>query len=450
MDIAELTVAEGSQRLASGRLTSTDWVQELFDRIERYDSRVNSYISTVRDDALKVAQRADADIRANGMRSPLHGVPYGLKDCIETAGVLTTGHSRLFLRYVPDRSASVAQRLEHAGAILLGKHAMYELSYGGPSFDLPFPPARNPWDLERIPGGSSSGTAAAIAAGLCPAGVGTDAGGSIRQPASFCGVAGLKPTRGLVPHDGIIRISPSLGEAGPMAWTAEDCSLILDVIAGTSATTGIKQDIAGLRIGVARSFFTDSLNPDPDVLAAFDWSVHVLERRGCPARAVDLPDLRDIDAIGRIILLAESYATWEAELQIDPSRFGQIGRHRFMLGAYLSAADYIHALQGRAKAASAVSALFQDVDVIVTAGERSGAPLFEAASDSFPFVAEPSLRMPFTVSGHPALVVRSGFDRNGLPLGLQIIGRHGEDSLVLAVGHAFEQAAGLLEQRPLL
>jgi aspartyl-tRNA(Asn)/glutamyl-tRNA(Gln) amidotransferase subunit A len=384
------------------------------------------------------------------MKSPVHGAPYGLKDCIETAGLRTTGHSRLFLDHVPTRSATIAQRLEDAGAVLLGKHSMYELSYGGPSFDLPFPPARNPWDLGRIPGGSSSGTAATIAAGLCPGGIGTDAGGSIRQPASFCGIAGLKPTRGLVPHDGIIRIAPSLGEAGPMAWTAEDCSLLLDVIAGTRTRVGIGLDIAGLRIGVARAFFTDTVHPEAEVVAAFDRSIGILERLGCRPCSVELPSLRDVDAIGRVILLAESYATWEARLQEDPSVFGRIGRHRFMLGAYLSAADYIQALRGRERVRRAVSALFDHVDVLVTAGERSGAPTFAEAGESFPFVAEPSLRMPFTVSGHPALVVRCGFDRRGLPLGLQLVGRHGADDLVLALGHAFEQQAGLLERRPVL
>jgi aspartyl-tRNA(Asn)/glutamyl-tRNA(Gln) amidotransferase subunit A len=327
---------------------------------------------------------------------------------------------------------------------------MYELSYGGPSFDLPFPPARNPWSLDRIPGGSSSGTAAAVAAGLCPAGIGTDAGGSIRQPAAYCGIAGLKPSRGLVPHDGIIRISPSLGEAGPMAWTAEDCSLLLDVIAGTRTAETLGRDLAGLRIGVARSFFTEAADPDPDMVAAFDRAVGILERLGCRAQDIALPALRDMDAIGRVILLAESYATWEAELKDDPGRFGRIGRHRFMLGAYLSAADYIQACASRDYARAAVSAVLDDVDIIVTAGERSGAPTFEQASDSFPFVAEPSLRMPFTVSGHPALVVRCGFDRRGLPLGVQIVGRHGEDDLALAVGHAFERAAGLLGYRPKL
>jgi aspartyl-tRNA(Asn)/glutamyl-tRNA(Gln) amidotransferase subunit A len=306
MQTAELTLAEGCRRLAAGRLSPIDWTEALLDRIGRYDPVVNGYITVAADKALVSARRATAEIRASGMKSPVHGAPYGLKDCIETAGLRTTGHSRLFLDHVPTRSATVAQRLEDAGAVLLGKHSMYELSYGGPSFDLPFPPARNPWDLGRIPGGSSSGTAATIAAGLCPGGIGTDAGGSIRQPASFCGIAGLKPTRGLVPYDGIIRIAPSLGEAGPMAWTAEDCSLLLDVIAGTRTRVGIGLDIAGLRIGVARAFFTDTVHPEAEVVAAFDRSIGILERLGCRPCSVDLPYVRDVDAIGRVILLAES------------------------------------------------------------------------------------------------------------------------------------------------
>ena len=302
MDIAELTLAEGCRRISESRLSPTEWTEALLDRIHHYDSAVHSFITVTADQALATAYRIGAEIRASGMVSPIHGAPYGLKDCIETAGIRTTGHSRLFLDHVPNRSATVARRLEEAGGILLGKHAMYELSYGGPSFDLPFPPARNPWGLDRIPGGSSSGTGAAIAAGLCPAGIGTDAGGSIRQPAAYCGIAGLKPTRGLVPHEGIIRISPSLGEAGPMAWTAEDCSLLLDVIAGTQTAQTLGRDLAGVRIGVARSFFTEAADPDPDVVAAFDRAVGTLERLGCRTYAIDLPALRDVDAIGRIIL----------------------------------------------------------------------------------------------------------------------------------------------------
>ncbi len=250
MDLAELTVAEGSARVAAGSLSASAWTEAVLDRIERLNGRLGAYITVVGSKARAAAAAADAEIKARGQRSPLHGVPYGLKDCIATAGIRTTGHSRLFQDHVPDVDAAIAARLGAAGGILLGKHAMYELSYGGPSFDLPFPPARNPWNPERIPGGSSSGTAAAIAAGMGPAGIGTDAGGSIRQPASFCGIAGLKPTLSLLPDAGILPMCFSLSEAGPMAWTVEDCAIILDVVAGTDARAGLGRQLAGLRLGI--------------------------------------------------------------------------------------------------------------------------------------------------------------------------------------------------------
>lgn len=445
---ADLTIAEGGAAIAAGKLSPSQWVEALLARIAEIDPLINSYITVCADSARAAAAQATKEIRAAGMRSPLHGVPYGLKDCIETAGVRTTAHSRLHEHHVPERDAVVAARLKRVGGVLLGKQAMYELSYGGPSFDLPFPPARNPWDRAHIPGGSSSGTAAAIAAGLCPGGVGTDAGGSIRQPAAYCGIAGLKPTMGLVPHDGIIPMGFSLAEAGPMAWTAEDCALLLDAMAGTRAAAGLSHDLGGLRVGVAREFFATSVNPDADQLAAFDAAISTLAKIGMRPRDIALPDLRDLDAVGRVILLAEAYANFESDLQRAPQMFGEIGRRRFLLGAYLSAADYIQALRGRERLRGEITRLFDEVDVIITAGERGPALRFEEAGEAFPFVAEPSLRIPFSVSGHPALAVRCGFTRGGMPLGLQIVGRHGADDLVLAVGSAFERAAGLLEIRP--
>jgi aspartyl-tRNA(Asn)/glutamyl-tRNA(Gln) amidotransferase subunit A len=445
--LAFLTIAEGRRRLAAGSLTPLAWTEALLARIASVDSTLNTYITVTADNARAAAQAATRTIAATGWRGGLDGVPLGLKDAIATAGVRTTAHSRLLRDNVPKQDATLVARLGQAGAIILGKHALYEFCYGGPSFDLPWPPARNPWNPARIPGGSSSGTAAAIAAGLAPGGIGTDSGGSIRQPASFCGVAGLKPSRGLMPRDGIVPMSFTLAEAGPMAWTAEDCALILDTVAGTTTAASIGRGVAGLRIGVLRHFYDGEVHAAPAVEDAVDAACRVLRDQGAIIGEARLPPLADLDACGRVILLAEGYAQHEAQLKRDPSVYGRIGRHRFALGAYLAAADYAQALRQRMRLTAEADQVFADWDLLLTANETGPAPRFEDASASFPFVQSPSLRIPFNVTGHPALGVCCGF-ADGMPLGLQIVGPRGSDALALAAGVAYERATPWRERRP--
>jgi aspartyl-tRNA(Asn)/glutamyl-tRNA(Gln) amidotransferase subunit A len=446
-ELAFLTIAEGQRRLAAGSLTPETWTEAVLARIASLDPALNTYITVTADAARATARAATRTIAATGWRGGLHGVPLGLKDAIASAGVRTTAHSRLLQDHVPARDAALVARLKQAGAIILGKHALYEFCYGGPSFDLPWPPARNPWDPSRIPGGSSSGTAAAIAAGLAPGGIGTDSGGSIRQPATFCGVAGLKPSRGLIPRDGIVPMSFTLAEAGPMAWTAEDCALILDAIAGTTTAAGLARGVAGLRIGVLRHFFDGEVDAAPAVKAAVDAACAVLRDLGAVVGEARLPPLGDLDACGRVILLAEAYAQHEAQLKRDPSVYGRIGRHRFALGAYLSAADYALALRQRLRLTAEADRVFADWDLLLTANEVSPAPRFEDAAASFPFVQSPSLRIPFNVTGYPALGLCCDF-ADGMPLGLQIVGPRGGDALVLAAGVAYERATPWRERRP--
>jgi aspartyl-tRNA(Asn)/glutamyl-tRNA(Gln) amidotransferase subunit A len=446
-DLAFLTIADGARRLAAGTLTPLAWTEAVLERIACVDPALNCYITVTADDALAAAHAATRAVAATGWRGGLHGVPLGLKDAIATAGVRTTAHSRLLQDNVPTRDAALVARLRQAGAILLGKHALYEFCYGGPSFDLPWPPARNPWDPARITGGSSSGTAAAIAAGLAPGGIGSDTGGSIRQPASFCGVAGLKPTRGLVPCDGVTPLSFTLDTAGPMAWTAEDCAEILDAVAGTTTAARIGRGVAGLRIGVLRDFFDGAMQAAPAVKAALDAACGVLRDLGAVVGTARFPPLADLDACGRVIVLAEGYAVHEAQLKRDPSVYGRFGRHRFALGAYLSAADYAQALRQRTRLTAEADRAFADWDLLLTANEISVAPRFEDAAASFPFVQSPSLRIPFNVTGYPALAVCCGF-ADGLPLGMQIIAPRGRDELALAAGVAYERATPWRVQRP--
>lgn len=437
-DLIRLSAAEGARRIAAGTLRSTAWTEALLAHAEAMQPRLAAWITIDHEGALRAARAADAE----APRSPLHGVPLGIKDCIDTAGLRTTGHSRLHLHRVPVRDALITARLREAGAVILGKQAMYELSYGGPSFDLPFPPARNPWNPDRIPGGSSSGTAAAVASGQGPVGVGTDAGGSIRQPAAYCGVVGLKPTLGLIPRAGVLPMTFTLGEAGPMARSVEDCALLLDAMAGTRTGATLHDGAAGARIGVLRSFLAGAT---PAVMTAIEHCIALLSRMSARIAEPAAPSPHDLDACGRVILLAEAFANHEAQLRADPSIYGCLARHRFALGAFLSAADLMQAQRRRMALAAEMDALFEDHDILLCAAEISGAPRFDDAvsAESFPFVAQPSLRIGFNLTGHPALALPCGFDAEGMPLSAQLVARRGGEARLLAVANALEFALGL-------
>lgn len=447
-DIAWLGIADGGRRLAEGTLTSTEWTRALLDRIERLDGRFNSTLTLLADRALHAAQAADRERMAGTARGPLHGVPIGIKDVVELAGTPASANSAVFAGRISTHSADIVTRLEAAGAVILAKHGQYEFSYGGPSFDLPWPPARNPWNPERTTGGSSSGSGAAVAAGLCAAAVGTDAGGSIRQPSAYCGLSGLKPSAGLVSRKGVIPLSFSLGEVGPMARSVEDCAHLLDAMTGRTTASQLGKGIEGLRIGVLPDVFNGHVFADPAVVSALEQALKVLTDAGATVMEVAVPDVYDLDACGRVILLAEAYANHEPQLQADPMKYGRIGRHRFLLGAFLSAADYIQAQRQKAILAAEMDRAFDSVDVLITAGEVTGAPTFEKASASFGFTGQPSLRMPFTVAGCPALVVPCGFDKDGMPLSMQIAGRNGSDALVLNVGACFQACTDWHRLRP--
>jgi len=445
-DLGWLGAAEGARRIAAGRLTAQAWTEALLARCAALQPGLAAWITLDAAGAMAAARSADA-VASIG---PLHGVPFGLKDRIDAAGLRGTGHSRLHLHRVPGADALVTARLWAAGAVLLGKQAMYELSYGGPSFDLPFPPARNPWDPDRIPGGSSSGSAAAVASGQGPLAVGTDAGGSIRQPAAYCGVVGLKPTLGLVPKTGVLPMTFTMGEPGPVARNVEDCALLLDAIAGTATTATLGAGVAGARIGVLRSFFAGEVVAKPEVVAAVERCLSILAALGASLTEAMPPLPHELDACGRVILLAEAFANHEAQLRVDPSLYGKLARHRFALGAFLSTADLLQAQRKREVLAVRMDALFESHDLLVCAVEVSGAPRFDDAvsGESFPFVAQPSLRIPFNLTGHPALALPCGFDPQGMPLSLQLVGRRGGEARMLAVAAALESKLGVRDAHP--
>jgi aspartyl-tRNA(Asn)/glutamyl-tRNA(Gln) amidotransferase subunit A len=446
-DLGWLGAGEGARRIVAGSLTAQRWTAALLARCTALQPELAAWITLDAAGALAAAREADR----TPPQGPLHGVPVGLKDCIDTAGLRTTGHSRVHLDRVPARDAVIAARLRAAGAVILGKHAMYELSYGGPSFDLPFPPARNPWDPARIPGGSSSGSAAAVASGQGPLAVGTDAGGSIRQPAAYCGVVGLKPTLGLIPREGVLPMTFTMGEAGPMTRCVEDCALLLDAIAGTRSAATLADGVAGARIGVLRSFFDGpAVRATDAVIGTVERGLSLLAALGARVTEAQPPAPQDLDACGRVILLAEAYANHEAQLRADPAIYGTLARHRFALGAFLSAADLLQAQRRRMALAAEMDALFDAHDLLVCAAEVSGAPRFDDAVSgaSFPFVSAPSLRIPFNLTGNPALSLPAGFDADGMPLAMQIVGRRGEEGRILAAATALEARLGVRDARP--
>src|ERR1700686_1443972 len=349
-----LTIAEAARLIEKKELSPVELVDSRLDRIARLDGKLNSFIRVLGDEARRDARAAEAEISAGEYRGPLHGIPIGLKDIYETAGVATTGHSKVMQDHVPKADACSVKRLREAGAIVMGKLATHEFALGGPSFDLPWPPARNPWDPSRFTGGSSSGPGASVAAGLVLGGPGSDTGGSIRGPAAYCGLAGLKPTYGLISRMGILPLAFSLDHAGPMAWTAEDCAIMLQAMAEhdpadpasanrpipdyRAATEG---PVKGLRIGLIRHFYEEDNEANAATRAAIATAAQTLEGLGCTVREMTLSPLADWAACGMAIMQCEAYAIHEANLRTRFTDYGEIFRGRMALAGLVTGADYV-------------------------------------------------------------------------------------------------------------
>src|SRR2546430_5205872 len=289
-----LTIAEAARLIQQRELSPVELVECRLARIEKLDGQLHSFIRVLADSARAEARIAESEIASGKYRGPLHGIPLGLKDIYETAGVPTTGHSKVMQDHVPKADAFSVKKLRDAGAVVMGKLATHEFALGGPSFDLPWPPARNPWDTTRFTGGSSSGTGASVAAGLVLGGTGSDTGGSIRGPAAFCGLAGIKPTYGLISRMGILPLAFSLDHAGPMAWTAEDCAILLQAMAGHDPAdpasadhsipayrAALQGEVKGVRIGLIRHFYERDNEANPATQAAIAAVAQTLESLGC-------------------------------------------------------------------------------------------------------------------------------------------------------------------------
>jgi aspartyl-tRNA(Asn)/glutamyl-tRNA(Gln) amidotransferase subunit A len=461
-ELAFLTIAEAAQLIEQKRLSPVELATALIRRTEALDPQLNAYLLPTADRALDQARQAEQEIIAGGYRGPMHGIPFGLKDIYSTAGIRTTGHSRICLDTVPSTDATTVRKLYEAGAVLTGKLATHEFAHGGPSFDLPWPPARNPWNREHFTGGSSSGSGAAVAAGFVPAALGSDTGGSIRGPAALCGIVGLKPTYGLVSRYGVYANSFSFDHAGPMTWTVEDCAIVLQAIAGpdpedpASATrpvpnyrAALSGDIRGLRIGVVRHLHEDDCAVTSEVSTALEEAFAVLRSLGATLGEVRLRPAQDYYDVKVTIAESELLAVHEHALRTRPGDFGEDFLGRVLPALLVSGRDYVQAQRERRRMLAEMAPVYANYDVLVTATAGAPAPRL-GTWRTIEFWKRASLTTPFNVTGGPALAQCIGFAGNGLPLSMQVVGRPFDDATVLRVAHAYEKATPWRARRPQL
>ena len=460
-ELCYLTIREASSRLQSGQLSPVDLTRAFLDRIEQLDDTLQSYITVLPERAMAAARAAEADLLQGQTKGPLHGIPIALKDLYDTQGIRTTASSRVMADRVPTEDATTTARLEAAGAILLGKLSMHEFALGGPDPTCGFPLARNPWNLDHIPGGSSSGSGAAVAAGLCMGSLGSCTGGSIRGPAAYSSIVGLKATYGRVSRYGVVPLSWSLDHCGPMTWTVEDSALMLQAIAGydpkdpTSSqapvpdyTATLSESIKGLTIGVPRHFFfADDPRIDRDVLTTVDQALQVLAELGAHIQEVTIPTLAYSGAAQPVIMLSEAFAYHEQNLRAKPEAFGEMVRARFRTGGLFSSSDYVQAQRVRNVLKRQCAEALRQVDVLASPTMSSPAPAF-SDMDAMTTARRPSFTGPYNLTGMPAISTPCGFTPSGLPVGLQIAGKPFDEPTVLRVAHAYEQQARWCDQRP--
>ena len=455
------TVAQLAERIRTRKLSPVELVHAYLERIAALDPQLNAFITVTADLALQQARVAEQEIAKGRYRGPLHGIPFGLKDIYNTRGILTSGHSKVCADNVPAEDAAATRKLYDAGAVLLGKVATHEFAHGGPSFDLPWPPARNPWHLEHFTGGSSSGSGAAVAAGLAPFALGSDTGGSIRGPASHCGLAGLMPTYGLVSRSGVIPNSFTFDHCGPMTWTVEDCAIVLQALAGhdprdagsieapaADYRAALSPDVRDLKIGVLRHYWEEDLPPHEDLRRAMDDAIEVFQKLGAKVEDCRARPLVDTFGVKVIIAETEIFSINHGDLAARPGDFGRDFLGRILPACVFQAADYVAATREHRRIILEARALYARYDVLLTAG-FGPAPRLDAHR-TLNFWQRPNIFTPSNVTAGPALELCNGFSKTGLPLGMQLIGRPFDEATVLKAGHAYEKATQWRARRPQL
>jgi aspartyl-tRNA(Asn)/glutamyl-tRNA(Gln) amidotransferase subunit A len=465
VDLTTMTIAEAARLMVRRDLSPVELTQAALERIDVLNPRLNAFITVLDEQAMATARKAEQEIMAGRGRGPLHGIPIALKDLCATKGVRTTAGSKILQNYTPRHDATVAFRLAEAGTILLGKLHMNEFAYGPDGDNVHYGRVRNPWNLECITGGSSSGSGAAVAASLCLGALGTDTGGSIRIPAALCGIAGIKPTYGRVSRYGITPLCWSLDHAGPMAKTVEDVALLLHAMAGYDArdpgsaqrpvpsyAAALSRDVRGLRVGIPREYFYDTL--DPEVDSAIRQAIEVIRGVGATIQQVSWPSLRYATLAALTIVLVEASAFHEAWIRTRSQDYHPEVALRLKWGLLVPAAAYLKAQRLRELMCREVAHLWQQVDVLITPATMMAAPhphVMQMRVGSRQIsTREALLRLmrPFNLTGLPAISIPCGFTSTGLPIGLQIAGRPFDEETVLRVAHAYEQQTDWHRRQP--
>jgi aspartyl-tRNA(Asn)/glutamyl-tRNA(Gln) amidotransferase subunit A len=453
-----LDLSTASQEVQTKRISPRELTEACLARIEKLNPTLNAFITVTAESALEEAKRAETEIARGEWKGPLHGIPLAVKDLAETAGVRTTAGSAVLEHFIPSEDAEVVRRLRKAGAVLLGKLNLHEFAYGGSGIIGHFGPARNPWNKDHITGGSSSGSAAAVAGALCYGAIGTDTAGSIRLPAALCGIVGLKPSYGLVSTRGIIPLSWSLDHVGPMARTTADASLILQAIAHYDPRdyycqkfppvyypSAIAEECSGLRLGVPPDYWKEL---DAEVERHTKAALTQLSEMTAGAQETQLS--AEVD---RTIARCEPYVYHQRHLPAHENRYHPETLRRIRSGADVTAAQYLEAHRDQLRQRREILEIFEDIDLVITPTTPSLTPSFaelEAAPDE---LRSKELRMlrntrPLNVFGLPCISITCGFSGLGLPIGLQIIGAPGAEGMVMALAHAYEKRAGWESRRP--
>jgi aspartyl-tRNA(Asn)/glutamyl-tRNA(Gln) amidotransferase subunit A len=458
-DLAYLSLAEGARLVAAKKLSPVEWTKALLDRIAAVDPHYNAFILVMAEKALAQAKAAEAEIAAGKLRGPLHGVPYASKDIFDVEGLPTTCHSKVRENHRATSDAFVIRKLHDAGAILLGKLALHEFATGGPAFDLPWPPARNPWNRDLHPGGSSSGSAVALVCGMAPMTLGTDTGGSVRNPATCCGIIGMKPTYGAVSLSGVFPLTFSLDHVGPMTRTVEDNAITLHAIAGhdpddptsTARPLGdclkdMKRGPKGLRIGVIEHFYTDDERGDPEQVKGIERAIEVLRQLGAEVRSIRLSPLATWRDCNRTIHQAESYAIHERDMQERPQDYARITLDKTLAGAFIPASKYIKAQQLRRVLCQEFANAMRELDAVITLSSLDlPTRLDDPAATARTY--DRQCRLVFNVTGTPTISVPTGFSASGMPLAMQISGKVFDDPMVYRVAYAYCEATGFADKR---
>jgi aspartyl-tRNA(Asn)/glutamyl-tRNA(Gln) amidotransferase subunit A len=460
-ELAFLSVGEAGALLAKREISPVDLTEHHLARIEALDGKLHCFLHVATERVREDAKRAERELMAGRPRGPLHGIPFGVKDNYDTAGISTTANSPAFRDRRPERDARVVRLLGEAGAILLGKHAMHELAYGGVSTDLPWPVPCNPWDTQRDTGGSSSGSGAAVAADLCMFAMGTDTGGSVRNPAAHCGLVGLKPSSGLISRTGVMLNSYSFDHCGPLTRSVRDCALVMNAvvahdpddaasIAGpkeTDYTVGLDDGIEGWRIGHIAHLYERDLPASDEVRSGMRDALATLERLGARIEDISIAPMQQYAACKATIQHPEIREQYEHVLARTKDGFGEKLGARMLIGRDISADDYLRAQRERRALTGAMHDLFSRFDLLVTAGPYGPAPLISEVAANWSFDG-PEITVPFSLTSVPAMSLCIGFTRSGLPLSMQMVGPHLGDGRVLRAAQSYQTATSWHERHP--